>query len=194
MTRSTTKNRQVLFDAALDLFAAAGYQRTSHADIAALAGIARTTFYEYFASTEELLVQLVEDRLPPMADEMIAEVPCTLPPVERLHALISKLLEFVGTDPLGVILHSEVPKLSEQAQRRISAAHEHLSNAFVETYEQGVDAGAFHDMPGALAARIIYGITMMAGADLITRLDPASHVDECTDLVNRLLFNGLRAA
>lgn len=194
MSRTTTKNRQALFDAALELIAAVGYQRTSHADIAALAGIGRTTFYEYFASTEELLVQLVEDRIPPMTDTIVEQVPCSLQPVERLSALIARLLEFVGTDPLGVILHRDVPKLSDEAQRRISAAHEHLSQAFIDTYDEGVAAGVFHDIPGPLAARIIHGITMMAGADLISQGDPAAHIGECTLLVNRLLFDGLRAA
>ena len=35
-------------------FAQFGYMNTSHADIAAEAGIGRTTFYEYFASTGEV--------------------------------------------------------------------------------------------------------------------------------------------
>ena len=72
-TRDST--RELLLSAALDQFGTFGFQRTTHADVAAAAGIARTTFYEYFSSTEELLVQLVETKLPELVHELIAGVP-----------------------------------------------------------------------------------------------------------------------
>ena len=50
-----------LLDAARDLIAEIGYSEMSHADIAAIVGIGRTTFYEHFSSKEDVLVELGMD-------------------------------------------------------------------------------------------------------------------------------------
>ncbi len=73
MKRSGATKDQ-LFDAAADLFREYGYAETSHADISAEADIGRTTFYEHFASKEDLLVQLVQRDLPVLIDEILADI------------------------------------------------------------------------------------------------------------------------
>ena len=192
MTRATgTQGRAALFDAALDCFAHAGYQRTSHADIAFAAGMARTTFYEYFASTEDLLVQLVEDRLPEMANELVASVPSTLPPDQRLAELSARMIEFVGTDHLGLLLHTEVPRLSDEAQRRIATAHAGLSDAFGDIYRDGVQQGCFRTMPPLLAGRLVYQVIMTAGRTVMDDDDPKGAVHGITDTAVGFLLAGI---
>ena len=65
------QTRSALLDGAKRLFGDFGYARTSHADIAVEADIGRTTFYEHFASKEDLLVQLVQRDLPALIDEIV---------------------------------------------------------------------------------------------------------------------------
>jgi len=183
--------RSALFDAALDMFARVGYRATSHADVAFGADIARTTFYEYFASTEDLLVQLVESRLPAMVDEMVDPIPADLGPAERLAELTARMIEFVGTDHLGLILHSEVPRLSDEAQRRIGAAHGGLSGAFGEIYRDGVEAGSFRTMPHVLAGRLIHEVIMTAGRTVMDAAEPKQAVHGITDAAVDFLLAGL---
>jgi AcrR family transcriptional regulator len=180
-----------LFDAALDLFARSGYQATSHADIAFEADIGRTTFYEYFASTEDLLVQLVESRLPAMVSEMVDPIPASLPADERLAALSARMIEFVGTDHLGLILHTEVPRLSNEAQRRIGAAHGGLSGAFGDMYRDGVVGGYFRAMPQQLAGRLIHEVIMTAGRTVMDAPEPKQAVHEITDASVAFLLAGI---
>lgn len=189
--RTKESTRTALFDAALDMFARNGYQATSHADIAYEADIARTTFYEYFASTENLLVQLVESRLPAMVSEMVDPIPSDLPPDERLAALTARMIEFVGTDHLGLILHTEVPRLSDEAQRRIGAAHGGLSGAFGEIYRDGVVRGCFRAMPQLLAGRLIHEVIMTAGRTVMDAAEPKQAVHEITDASVGFLLAGL---
>ena len=191
--RSRDETRRALLDAALDQFGIYGFQRTSHADLAADVGIGRTTFYEYFSSTEDLVVQLVEERLPEMTDELIRSVPDTLDPGARLAEMVSRMITYVGTDHLGLILHSEVPRLSNQAQLRVAKAHTQLSKAFDSTYRAGVEAGDFRTLPGRLAGRLILEVIMTAGREVMNTPDAKQHVHEIADSAVEFLLAGLRA-
>ena len=112
--------RDRLFDAARDLIGEVGYTGMSHADLTSEVGIGRTTFYEHFSSKEDLLVQMVRRDLPPLVSELIESLDESLPADKRLLELARLMVEFVGTDHIGLILHTEVPHLSPQAQDQIS--------------------------------------------------------------------------
>ena len=141
--------RAALLDAALEEFARHGFRNTTHADIAAAVGIGRTTFYEYFESTEELLVQLVEERMPVVVAEIVDAIDPELAPLDRMRELGVRTVEFVGLDHLGLILHTESMKMSDESQRRIAVAHAGLVGAFAEIFDEGVRSGAFRDLPAA---------------------------------------------
>ncbi len=184
--------RDALFEAAKRLFAELGYARTSHADIAFEAGIGRTTFYEHFASKEDLLVQLVERDLPALLDEKIKTVDAGLIPGEQLRELSALMVEFVGTDHIGLILHTEVPRLSLEAQAAIARSHSGMSGAFMAVYRSGVEANEFRDMPPLLAGRLIEQTIMTGGRVLMDSEDPKQHVHEIARLTADFLVNALR--
>ena len=81
--------RAALLDAAFDLFAARGFAGTRLADVAAAAGLGRTTLYEYFPNKVELFLALIEDRVPPLLDEVMASLPAGIAPGERIERLFS---------------------------------------------------------------------------------------------------------
>lgn len=180
-----------MFDAAVDLFVRVGFRNTSHADIAYAAGIGRTTFYDYFSSAEDLLVQLVEDRLPELVSEMLEEIPAELDPESRLRALVSSMIEFVGTDHLGLILHTEVASLSPESQQKIATSHGDLLRAFAEVYERGIETGVFVEMPGRLASRLIYEVIMAAGRELMTLDEPKQHVHAIAEAAAGFVLSGI---
>jgi AcrR family transcriptional regulator len=193
MKRNADATRNQLFDVAARLFREFGYAETSHADISAEADIGRTTFYEHFASKEDLLVQLVQRDLPMLIDEILTEVQPSLPPDVRLRELTVRFVEFVGTDHLGLILHTEVPRLSVEAQKAIAASHQALSTEVMEIYRSGVADGVFAELPGRVVGRLIQE-TMMAGGRAVMDLpEPKQHVHEIADATAAFLVNGLRA-
>ncbi len=187
------QTRDALFDAAKRLFGEIGYAGTSHADIAAEAGIGRTTFYEHFASKEDLLVQLVERDLPALVEEILASVDADLDPRARLAALTARMVEFVGTDHLGLILHTEVPRLSVAAQERIAAAHGGMGKEFMAVYRQGVEAGHFRRMRPDLAAALVEQTIMTGGRVVMDLPDPKQHVHEIADATAEFLVSALEA-
>lgn len=192
MKRNAKATRDQLFDAAARLFREIGYAETSHADISAESDIGRTTFYEHFSSKEDLLVQLVQRDLPALIDEILSEIKPGLPPDIRLRELTVRFVEFVGIDHLGLILHTEVPRLSVEAQRAIAGSHQALSAEVMDIYRAGVADGVFVELPRAVVGRLIQE-TMMAGGRAVMDLpEPKQHVHEIADATAAFLVNGLR--
>jgi AcrR family transcriptional regulator len=81
--------REELLDTALSLFLKHGYERTSVAHITAAVGVAKGTFYHYFATKQDVLEHLVER----FADDLFAAAEAAVaeqdgPAIERLRALM----------------------------------------------------------------------------------------------------------
>lgn len=191
MKRAGDQTRDQLFDAAARLFRELGYEDTSHADISAEADIGRTTFYEHFASKEDLLVQLVQRNLPVLIDELLAEVDSDIAPDLRLRELTVRFVEFVGIDHLGLILHTEVPRLSVDAQLAIAESHRALSNEVMDIYRSGVKAGVFAELPGPLVGRLIQDAMMAGGRVVMDLPEPKQDVHEIAESTAAFLVNGL---
>jgi AcrR family transcriptional regulator len=166
-----------MLDAAHDLIGEIGYAEMSHADVTAAVGMGRTTFYEHFASKEDLLVELVRRDLPPLTLEILETVDSALTPDERLHALSFKMVEFVGTDHIGLILHTDVPRLSSEAQQAIGEAHGGIADEFASIYRSGVDLGIFRRIPPKLVGRMMESIIMTGGRVVMDADDPTGEVE-----------------
>ena len=192
MKRNADATKDQLFDAAARLFREFGYDETSHADISAESNIGRTTFYEHFSSKEDLLVQLVQRDLPALIDEILFEIQPGLSPDVRLRELTVRFVEFVGIDHLGLILHTEVPRLTAGAQQAIAGSHQALSTEVMDIYRSGVAGGVFVELPRSVIGRLIQE-TMMAGGRAVMDLpDPKQHVHEIAEATANFLVNGLR--
>ena len=184
--------RALILEMAQELFATWGYKDTSFGDIAAAAGIGRTTLYDYFADKDDLLASLVEETLPPTIKAMVEKVPQDLPPTERLRRLMAGTVEFVALEPtLGQLLHRDVPKLSESAQQRVANAHQALAREFVDAYRAGVEARVLKQLPPGLAGRFLNDMIMSAAQLLIDSDHPEEDLSTVTDAMSDLIFNGL---
>ena len=186
------RTRDALFESAKGLFEEIGYARTTHAEISYDAGVGRTTFYEYFSSKEDLLVQLVERDLPQLVDDLVGGVDQSRTPDERLYQLTIAIVEFLGTDNIGLILHTEVPRLSLEAQAAIAKSHSGMSAAFMTIYRDGIQSGTFLDMPPRLAGRLIEQTIMTGGRVVMDSEDPKQHAHAVAELTARFLVNALR--
>lgn len=191
-TARKIQTRARLVAVAGDTFARLGYSATTHADLAAAASIGRTTFYEYFDSKEDLLVHLVDVAIPQLSDDLFVGLE-DLAPYEQMSTLVVRMIEFVGTDALGLILHTEVPRLPDEVQRRMAAAHAPLSRRFVSIYERGVAEGSFVAMDSRLAARLIYESIMTSGRVLKATNDPKQHVHRIAEAASGFVMRGFSA-
>ena len=186
--------RGEILTTAEELFSEHGYQETSLGDIAAFVGIGRTTLYEYFKDKEDLLASLVDETLPQVFKEMAESVDESESFLDQLAGLAVRLTEWVVTDPtLGLLLHREVPRLSDSTQQRILAAHEDLSKEYARIYRGGVMGGEMRALPWDLAGRFVQDLVMSASKVLIDSEDPQKRMREVCDAMVDFLKNGIGA-
>ena len=168
----------------VQLFSAHGFSW-----ITLLAGVGRTTFYDYFDDRDDVIASLVEEKLPGVIAGLIESVPDGLATRDRLARLASLTVEFVATDRVfGVILHREVGRMGLEAQRRISRSHSELATELSSIYTKGVEEGVFRPLPGYLAGRLIQDTIMSAARALI---DDETRLREVTEGVEAFLLGGL---
>lgn len=190
--KSATRSR--LLEVAGELFARLGYEATSPADIAAVAGIGRTTFYEYFTDKEDALAALVEEFFPRITADILSSIPDQLPARDQLAELAVRMVEFAATDhALGLRLHQEVPTLRSDTQARIAASHRELMGAFSRLYAAAVEAGELRDAPPDLAGRLIQDSIMAAAKVLMELPEPKARLHEVADGLVEFLLHGLGA-
>ncbi len=194
MGGARTQTHAALLDAAAELFAKQGYRNTTHADVAAAAFAGRTTFYEYFDSMEDLLVQLVEASLPPWIEQTLASIPSELSADLRMAEVCSRMIHFVANDNLGLVLHDDVRCLSPEMKQRVGVAHQDLAVALTEIYFEGVQEGRFRSMPPDLVGGLIDATIMAAARTLMNSNDPKGQVHEVADSAIEFLMSGLRQA
>src|ERR1700685_2040426 len=88
--------RQQLIDAAMQLALNNGAQSITVAAVAAKAGLARSSIYEYFASSADLVADLVLEELDYYTQRLADAVGTTTDPYLRIELWISESLRYVA--------------------------------------------------------------------------------------------------
>ncbi|MEA3339813.1 MAG: TetR/AcrR family transcriptional regulator [Chloroflexota bacterium] len=95
--RKKRETRQRLMEAALQLFRERGYDNTTIERITEAADVAKSTFFNYFATKNAILPALIEWRLKELEDALLPERGAPASPVAR----IKRALCLVAEDPLS---------------------------------------------------------------------------------------------
>src|SRR5579884_1314897 len=91
LTQKAALTRQRILDTALQLFATQGYEKTTMRDIASSAGCSLGLTYRYFASKEDLVLELYR-WLAAQLEEQVSLLPATSI-ADRFHHLMQELLK-----------------------------------------------------------------------------------------------------
>ncbi|QYC38285.1 Fatty acid metabolism regulator protein [Nonomuraea coxensis DSM 45129] len=123
---------RALLDAAREILAETGRPPTLTL-VAARAGLARPSLYQYFRSSEDLLNALVEDVFPRWSARVAAAMEAAATPGDRVLAYVLTNFELIteGEHALATALAEVAPgdKVAEQSR----AMHQHLLEPLVET-------------------------------------------------------------
>ncbi len=95
--RKKQETRQRLLDAALQLFREHSYGDTTVKQITEAADVAKSTFFNYFATKDAILPALIEWRLKKLEEALLPERGAPVSPVAR----IKRALCLVAEDPLS---------------------------------------------------------------------------------------------
>jgi len=91
-------NRENIMRAALSTFVASGYHDTRVSDIAAAAGVAEGTLYNYFSSKDDLLLGLFDEKWGGMLDDLRKKLNRVKDPNDKLKTMFSTVVRLFKKD------------------------------------------------------------------------------------------------
>jgi AcrR family transcriptional regulator len=163
--RKRQRTRDALIEAAMELFAVKGYERTAVHEITDAVDVSERTFFRYFASKEDLALSFVRDGAAAFAAALAARPPEVEPLTAARAAFHISLRQLAGSLPsyLSVIrLIETTPALLAAHLRYV---HEHDDEIIqVLAAREGVDP-ATDRRPRVLAA-VIGSLVFLANRDL----------------------------
>src|ERR1700741_2124284 len=188
--RKRQHTRQELISAAMRLFERKGYEQTTVAEIAGAAGVSTKTFFNYFASKDEVLfphlsrridsaVALIEQRGP---DDQMAEVVVAA----MQHMLADALTEEVGGG-LGAVrlpMLLSVPAVQAATLHRYFLAENQLAHALQRAYSDVLDS--------ASAAAVIGSVMGAAIAAAVVCLQEGNTMQQLQVAVDRAVGMAIR--
>jgi AcrR family transcriptional regulator len=180
--RKKQKTRWAIQEHAVRLFVQQGYDATTVEQIAEAAEISPSTFFRYFKTKEDVVIQDRYDEI--MADE-IRKAPADLPPLEVVRRAI--LVSFETIDPQEVEqvlqrarLQFQVPALRMRSLDSMLSAIDVLAAPLAERLGRPADDFRVQAFVGACVGAIINAamtwVTAGGDADILTLLDEALSV------------------
>ena len=128
MEKRNTK--ELILDAALELFSQRGYDGVGVAEIAAAVGIKGSALYNHFKGKEEILSRLI-DTAEAHYQAHINSLNCLPDTVEELVAVSLRHIEFTLNDP-GIIRVRRLLNMEQYRNKKLAGIATHHFNTAVE--------------------------------------------------------------
>lgn len=130
--------------AALQLFAAKGFEAAGIRDIADRAGLSTSALYHYMGSKDELLVAFMVESMTELTRVAVAALEGAVGPAEQLAALVRAHVGFHTLDAQrSLVADDELRALSDVAFTKVMQLRDGYERLWAETLERGVRAGEF---------------------------------------------------
>lgn len=188
-----------ILDAAVEVFARKGYQRATTKEIAAVAGVAEGTIYNYFRSKRELLIAIVSrlaETVPPLFTRQVSDER------ERIAAIIRNRFEALERSRpfLQAILH-ELAVDEELRQEFFQQVILPVMGQAVAFFQQRAAAGDFRPVNPRVALPAMIGAvgmtalaTEMAGQFNLPVLGPPLEREQVIGQLVELILHGVAGA
>ncbi len=187
--------RDQVIDVARRLFGERGTTEVSMDEIAAEAGVARSTVYVYFANRDELLRACLQRMLNQLLESIAVDWERDTEPAQRLRTLIGGMFERLDDNPaffrLALVTQEAVTQGSAAVGSELALIGLEIAGMIDNLYLEGVSSGLFRpmepDRATSLIGQQIYGAMSVRASELIPipRADAAAEV---TEFILRGLF------
>lgn len=174
--------RSALLVAGSDLLDLGGPQAVTMAAVAARSGLSRPAVYEYFASTEDLLIAVIGERMREWAGRIADAVHEAATPEAKIAAYVRASLALIAADgaPLAAMMAWRLP---DDVRDRVARLHRALSAPLI----QALEAMGVPDVE--LGLRFIQSATEAAAR----RMPTDTQRDEITNAACAFVIGGLRS-
>jgi len=184
--------RDQVNEVARRLFGERGTTEVPMDEIAAEAGVARSTVYVYFASRDELLRACLKQMHDQLRETIAAQWERDVEPDRRLRSLVDGMLERLDDNPaffrLALVTQEAVTQGGAAVGSELALIGLDVARLISDLYVEGVSRGMFRSMDPdratALIGQQIYGAMSVRAGD-VAPLPRAEAVDEVTDFLLR---------
>lgn len=180
--------RREILEAASELFAQLGYEKTGVKQIAQRVGVSVGTLYSHFSGKEDILRELLDEAMRELHRKSDAACRAGDPPLEHLRRRLGAAVEhFKGHIDFLMIFHNENPMLLEGAIRaEVDRNMETISSLFEKAMDRGdITRGD----PKVLAAALIGAIQELM--HMLAKEDRRDAFDEVPETIFRLVIEPL---
>ncbi|WP_106399290.1 TetR/AcrR family transcriptional regulator [Actinocorallia populi] len=185
--------REVILAEAMRVFSAKGYAATSLGDVAAAAGITRSSMYDYFPSKKALFLDVLKDQTEAAVAYVGPKVTSAGTGEARMRAAVAAYFDYALDHPAAWRLmfdrsregDSEVQRLRWEAR---SASTEVIRRLLSPDFaHMGIDADT---TAGPVIVELM--VSALDGATRWWERHPETPVDDLVEAVLRMLLRGLR--
>jgi AcrR family transcriptional regulator len=153
--------RKRLIDAAMALVARGHYEKTTVADIVREAGMSSRSFYQHFASKEDMVAEIVEEHGQRFMAQLIDRLST---PTDPLAAADRALRAFLELFPAGAV---DLERLGGEGGQRVREVRRKFARAMADLVERWLAAlkarGAIERVPErAEIELVLYGIEALS--------------------------------
>lgn len=191
------ERRPEILDAALAVFADLGFQRATLQDVADRAGVTKGALYHYFASKEQLFIELMRERMLPHVEQdeaLLAGASGSRD--EILRALMLRLWEHFrqpGQIELTLLAITELPKIPQVGriffEEVVVRGRRTMERALARGIERGEIGHCDLEAVAAAIPAMIMGVAL--GHRLFRDIDPhALSAERLGTVVTALLVPG----
>ena len=183
LVEQRTWRRSQLLDAASAIALENGPTSITVSSVAARAGLSRTSFYDYFSSSSEIVAELITDELNSFTHHLNEKVAAVGAPEEAITAWIEGSLEYVADGRHLLARALSTIELSVERSSQIGIAHRKMLAPLSTPLSQlGI-----RDVRQALA--LIHATTESATRRIEAGIDSASEIES----TRIFIIAGLRA-
>lgn len=175
--RKKQRTRWAIQEHALRLFAQRGYDATTVEQIAAAAEISPSTFFRYFKTKEDVVLQ---DEYDPILIALIEQQPAGLPPTEALRRAMREAFAAMGPEEKDKILarmrlQMSVPALRARTYEQLTASIQMIAETMAKRVDRQADEFPVQVFAGACLGALLAALFAWAGspdaelADIVDR-------------------------
>lgn len=183
--------RKAIVDAAMRIFGQTGFHEAKIADIAAAAGVATGTLYNYFTSKDEIFQSILDDGLETLTVEFEQRVAIE-DPLERLRECVAVMFSFLEEHGALFSIHMQLGANPMDFKRCDDSRQEAFRQRFLGVIASAIDEAGDRmrrDYPIEILACTLGGL--MNGAILRWVNDGCrGGLREHTDTIMDLFLNG----
>jgi len=152
--------RQMIVDAAVELFRSRGYQSTTLDDVAGELGITKAALYHYVDGKEDLLYTIYTQAVAAIFEETNRIAAVELPPDEKLRLVIRNHVEniIIGNQSLVYVFFAESNQLPEKYQSWVRQKKREYDEVVQKIIHDGIDQGVFEPHDPRLLSYAIVGM------------------------------------